>query len=76
MSVMQHEAGDRSRPDRGEYGVVGVHNHGFGHSQAVCSCGWSGRRRYLKAAAQQDAWAHFARERCAVAVPLVIRVAG
>jgi len=37
---------------------MAVHNYGFGHSTAACSCGWTGRRRYLKAAAERDAWVH------------------
>ena len=55
-----------------EQGVVAVHNFGFGHSTAACSCGWRGRRRYLKAAAVQDAWMHSMQMKCDVAVPLVI----
>ena len=54
------------------HGMVVVHNYGFGHSAAACSCGWTGRRRYLKAAAEQDAWVHSIHEKCAIAVPLVI----
>jgi len=46
------------RPDILEQGVMAVHNYGFGHSTAACSCGWTGRRRYLKAAAERDAWVH------------------
>jgi hypothetical protein len=30
------------------------------------------KRRYLKAAAEQDAWMHSMHEKCAIAVPLVI----
>ena len=56
------------------HGVVAVYNYGFGHSAAVCSCGWTGRRRYLKAAAEQDAWMHSMRENCDISVPLVIPV--
>ena len=51
---------------------MAVHNYGFGHSTAACSCGWTGRRRYLKAAAEQDAWMHSSHDKCAIAVPLVI----
>ncbi|HXO52094.1 MAG TPA: hypothetical protein VN888_13940 [Mycobacterium sp.] len=51
-----------------------MQNYGFGHSTAACSCGWTGRRRYLKAAAQQDAWVHAMHEKCAVSFPLVIPV--
>ena len=63
---------DFPRPDAVEQGVVAVHNYGFGHSTAACSCGWTGRRRYLKAAAEQDAWMHSMHEKCDIAVPLVI----
>jgi hypothetical protein len=66
------EAGDFPRLDVLEHGVVAVHNYGFGHSTAACSCGWVGRRRYLKAAAEQDAWLHSMHEKCQIAVPLVI----
>ena len=52
-------------------GTVYVYNRGFGHSTAACSCGWAGRRRHLKAAAEQDAWAHCARQGCGISVPLV-----
>ena len=52
-------------------GTVYVLSRGWGHSTAGCSCGWSGRRRRLKAAAEQDAWAHSAHHGCAVSVPLV-----
>jgi hypothetical protein len=52
-------------------GTAYVHNRGFGHSTAACSCGWAGRRRRLKAAAEQDAWSHCAQRGCAVSVPLV-----
>ena len=57
-----------------EHGVVAVQNYGFLHSTAACSCGWTGRRRHLKAAAEQDAWVHSVHEKCAVSVPLVIPV--
>jgi hypothetical protein len=66
---------DLGRPDWIEHGVVAVHNHGFGHSQAVCSCGWTGGRRHLKAAAVQDAWLHCVHEKCTVSFPLVIPLA-
>ena len=70
------DADDLGRPDRLEHGIVAVLNHGFGHSQAVCSCGWTGRRRHLKAAAVQDAWVHAMHETCTVSFPLVIPIAG
>jgi hypothetical protein len=60
------------RPDVLEQGVVAVYNYGFGHSTAACSCGWTGRRRYLKAAAERDAWVHSMHEKCTIAVPLAI----
>lgn len=66
------DAGDLRRPDLLHHGVVAVRNYGFGHSTAACSCGWIGRRRYLKAAAEQDAWVHSMHEKCDIAVPLVI----
>ena len=50
--------GDLGRPDGLEHGVVAVQNYGFLHSTAACSCGWTGRRRHLKAAAEQNAWVH------------------
>lgn len=65
-------AGDRPSPDRLEHGVVAVLDHGFAHFAAMCSCGWTGRRRYLGAAASMDAWEHSMHEKCDVSVPLVI----
>jgi hypothetical protein len=52
--------------------TVAVARVGVGNSYAVCSCGWSGSRRLLKAAACQDAWVHAAQQGCAVSTPLVI----
>ena len=52
--------------------TVAVVRVGVGNSYAVCSCGWSGARRLLKAAACQDAWAHAAQEGCDISNPLVI----
>jgi hypothetical protein len=52
-------------------GVVAVRHPGFANSTAVCSCGWSGRRRHLMAAAEQDAWVHAMHSGCAVSNPLV-----
>jgi hypothetical protein len=68
-------AGDLTSFGWPEPGVIAVHRHGFGFSVAVCSCGWTGHRRLLKAAAQQDAWVHSMHQKCRVSVPLVIRVA-
>jgi hypothetical protein len=56
------------------HGIVAVHDYGWAHSSAVCSCGWVGKRRFLKAAAEQDAWMHSVHEKCTVSVPLVIPV--
>jgi hypothetical protein len=75
MSVaLPIESRDLASSDWLEPGVVAVHRHGFGHSVAVCSCGWTGHRRLIKAAAQQDAWVHSMHRKCRVSVPLVIRV--
>ena len=68
------DAGDLPRPDVREHGLVAVHNYRFGYSAATCSCGWTGRRRYLKAAAVQDALVHSMHEKCDISVPLVIPV--
>jgi hypothetical protein len=68
------DAADLLRPDVLVHGLVAVHNYGFGHLAAACSCGWTGRRRYLKAAAKQDAWVHSMHEKCDISVPLVIPV--
>lgn len=54
------------------HGVVSVHLLGLANTTARCSCGWVGRRRLLKAAAEQDAWAHSARDGCVVSSPLVL----
>jgi hypothetical protein len=40
-------------------------------SHAMCSCGWVGRPRLLKASAKVDALIHAARDGCLPAVPLV-----
>lgn len=55
-----------------EQGVVSVHLLGLFSTTARCSCGWAGRRRFLKAAAEQDAWVHSMQDRCAVSSPLVL----
>jgi hypothetical protein len=66
------DSGDSAQPDALQHGVVAVFDYGFGHTMAACSCGWAGRRRYLKAAAAQDAWVHAMHQKCDIAVPLVI----
>ncbi|KAA0095889.1 hypothetical protein CIW49_20155 [Mycolicibacterium sp. P1-18] len=53
-------------------GVASVRRLGFCDATARCSCGWSGRRRLLVAAAEQDAWTHAMRDRCEVSSPLVL----
>ena len=70
--IVVTDAGDLPRRDVVEPGVVAVHNYGFGHSTAACSCGWMGRRGFLKAAAAQDSWMLAIHVKCAIAVPLVI----
>lgn len=73
MSVaLVAEAEDSPDPDAVTLGVVAVHDYGFAHCTAVCTCGWTGRRRYLKVAAEQDAWMHSIHDSCVVSVPLVI----
>jgi hypothetical protein len=54
------------------HGVASVHLLGLGNTTARCSCGWAGRRRFLKAAAEQDAWAHAIQDECEVSSPLVL----
>jgi hypothetical protein len=56
-------------------GVVVVMEFGFAHFAAMCSCGWAGRRRFLCAPANIDAWEHAMRDKCDVSVPLVMRAA-
>lgn len=53
-------------------GVVSVHHFGICRSKAACSCGWTGKRRRLMAAAEQDAWVHSMRRGCPVSSPLVL----
>ena len=55
-----------------DHGVVSVHRLGPFDTTARCSCGWSGRRRLIKAAAEQDAWTHAMQDRCEVSSPLVL----
>ena len=66
-------AGDIPSPLRP--GTVAVLEFGFAHFAAMCSCGWTGRRHFLRASANLDAWEHAMREKCDVSVPLVMRVA-
>jgi hypothetical protein len=58
-----------------EHGVVAVLDCGFAYYAAACQYGWSGRRRFIKAAANLDAWEHSMHEKCDVSVPLVIHAA-
>jgi hypothetical protein len=55
-----------------DVGVASVRRLGLFDATARCSCGWSGRRRLLVAAAEQDAWSHALRARCEVSSPLVL----
>lgn len=72
MSVaMPIDTGVTLRPVDLAAGMVVVRHFGFAHTVAACSCGWKGKRRYLKAAAEQDAWMHSIQRHCAIAVPLV-----
>jgi hypothetical protein len=68
-------AGDPLWPEPTEHGVVAVLSYGLAHFAATCSCGWTGRRRYLKAGAQFDAWEHSLHEKCDLSVPLVMPAA-
>jgi hypothetical protein len=52
--------------------LVAVYHYGPTYSRAVCSCGWVGQRRFLRASASQDAWRHFAASGCRLASPLVV----
>lgn len=73
MSVaLPLDTGDRLWPEAADHGVVAVFVYGFADYSAACSCGWTGRRRYLRAGAQLDAWQHSALDRCDVSVPLVM----
>jgi hypothetical protein len=58
--------------DGSSHGVVSVHLLGLFDTTARCSCGWGGRRRFLKALAEQDAWAHSMQDGCEVSSPLVL----
>lgn len=53
-------------------GTATVHRRNVGNYRAECSCGWTAPRRWLKAAACQDAWIHAAQEGCEVSYPLVV----
>jgi hypothetical protein len=57
---------------RDKQNAVAVYSYGFGWWTAACSCGWQGRRRYLKATALLDAWTHFTNQNCDLSDPLVI----
>ena len=69
------DAGELLPPDSPDHGVVSVLDYGFAHFAAMCSCGWTGRRRFLKAAANLDAWEHSVHEKSDVSVPLVMPAA-
>lgn len=63
--------GDQPAQQRCAHGVVTVLDYGLAHFAAMCSCGWTGRRRYLRSAANLDAWLHSISQKCDVSVPLV-----
>ena len=69
--LMNVEAAPGDLVDGSRQGVVSVHVLGLVNTTATCSCGWSGHRRILKAAAEQDAWAHSIQDGCMVSSPLV-----
>jgi hypothetical protein len=69
------DAGDPRQATAPAHGVVFVLEYGIAHYCATCSCGWTGRRRFLKAAANLDAWEHSIHEKSDVSVPLVIPAA-
>ena len=69
------DAGELLPPESPTHGVVCVLDYGFAHFTATCSCGWTGRRRFLRAAANIDAWDHSVHEKSVVSVPLVLPAA-
>ena len=77
MSVaVSNDDGGLPRPESIAHGVVAVYEYGFARCTAVCTCGWTGRRRYLKAGAEVDAWMHSIHDKCVVSVPLVMPAVG
>lgn len=52
-------------------GEVHVRVRGLLRANAICSCGWCGVRRHLKASAEVDAWEHAMRTACSVSFPLL-----
>lgn len=50
---------------------VHVRVRGLLSANAICSCGWCGGRRHLKASAELDAWDHAMRTACSVSFPLL-----
>ena len=71
-TALTRDGGDSGLSDRAPDGVVSVHILGLAKAIAACSCGWAGHRRFLRAAAEQDAWAHAIHDRCWVSSPLLI----
>jgi hypothetical protein len=73
MTMSVAEIIDAAAADAGDLtaGTARVTTFGFGHCAASCTCGWGGKRRHLKAAAEQDAWMHSIHGHCVVAVRLV-----
>ena len=74
MHTKHFETFDAHQDDRrsDDLGCAAVYRSHIGNYVAACTCGWSARRRILKAMACQDAWMHSARGDCDVSVPLVI----
>jgi hypothetical protein len=74
MYARHFETFDADEDDRRSraIGCTTVYRLHVGRYVAACSCGWSARRRIVKAMACQDAWMHAARGGCDVSVPLVI----
>ncbi|MGB8405688.1 MAG: hypothetical protein WCE30_16610 [Mycobacterium sp.] len=52
-------------------GEVHVRVRGLLSANAICSCGWHGHRRHLKASAEFDAWEHAMHTPCSVSFPLL-----
>jgi hypothetical protein len=61
MAIVPRTDGISGRPEPAT-GTVAIIEYGFAHHTAICSCGWTGRRRFVRAAANLDAWGHCARE--------------
>jgi len=67
MAIIMAAPGTWSAPT----GEVHVRVRGLLSANAICSCGWCGGRRHLKASAELDAWEHAMRTACSVSFPLL-----